>query len=207
MSRFRVLAAGMTAAVIAVLAAAVPASAHDELISSSPTPGAVLAEAPVSVTLDFSAEVLTTGAVIVIADARGDDWVAAPAVVQGTTVTADVREDMPDAGYELRWRVVSADGHPISGVIPFTVGDASPLVREQPGTDAGPDATAAVSDGSDGGTDARQTTPEDPVLRTVLIGAGGAGVALALFAVIRFLRRRPTDVDTGDAAPRVADER
>lgn len=195
MSRFRALLAGMAAAVIAVLSAAAPASAHDQLIASSPTPGQALAAAPASVSLEFSGDVLTTGAVIVIADADGADWVAAPAVPQGATVTADVRPGMPDAGYELRWRVVSADGHPISGVIPFTVGDGEPLVRNAGATTD--DAGSGSADGSS--RQEGQATQENPVMRTVLIGAGGAIVAVALFALVRFLRRRPRSAGISDA--------
>lgn len=196
MSRSRVLAAGMAVAVLAVLSAAVPASAHDELIASSPTAGEALTEAPASVSLEFSADVLTTGAVIVIADGRGTDWAAAPAVPQGSSVTADVRAGMPDAGYELRWRVVSADGHPISGIIPFTVGDGQPLVRD---ADAGTATAGGAPADDDSSAPQSQAPQEDPALRTVLIGAGGAIAAIALLAFIRFIRRRPNGTDTGDS--------
>ena len=110
---------------------------------------------------------------------------------------------MPDAGYEMRWRVVSADGHPISGIIPFTVGDGEPLVREAaPATDAPADAPADDT----GRAEKSQTAQENAALRTVLIGAGGAIAAIALLALIRFLRRRrsasapatPIDESPGD---------
>ena len=154
---------------------AAPASAHDQLVASSPSAGEALTEAPAQVSLEFGAEVLTAGAMIVIADAQGTDWVAAAAVPQGTAVTADVRAGMPDGGYELRWRVVSADGHPISGIIPFTVGDGEPLVRDaETGTDAA--TTGAPAEGS---AQESQASQENPALRTVLIGAGGAVVAIS----------------------------
>lgn len=199
MSRFRVLAAGMAVAVLAVLSAAVPASAHDELLASSPKPGEALPVAPSSVTLEFSSDVLTMGAVIVIADAEGTDWVASEPVLDGTRVTAEVQAGMPAAGYELRWRVVSSDGHPIAGIVPFTIGDGEPLTRD---ANTGTDASSVPSDGDTVSTDSsagHQSTQESGVIRVVLIGAGGAVVAIALFVLVRFLlRRRDTPAGAGD---------
>lgn len=187
MSRFRVIVAGMAVAVVAMVFAAAPASAHDELIASSPRAGESFATAPANVSLQFSDDVLSMGAVVVIADAAGVDWIAAEPVLNGTTVTAEVLPDMPVAGYELRWRVVSSDGHPISGIIPFTVGDAEPLIREA--------TPAAAADEQDAES---QITQEDgAVWRVVLIGAGGAILAVAMFALVRFLLRRR---DTPDGA-------
>lgn len=185
MSRLRMFVAATAVATVAILTVATPASAHDELLGSTPAPGEALATAPETVTLHFSADVMTMGAVIVVADADGVDWVDGSPQVEGTTVTARVRAGLPDAGYELRWRVVSGDGHPIAGILPFTVGDAAPLTRE-PATDA------AAPSASVGATAPDQTTQDGGILRVVLIGAGGAAVALALFALIRFLRRRGT---------------
>jgi methionine-rich copper-binding protein CopC len=195
MSRFRVLAAGVAVAVFAVLSAAAPASAHDELLSSSPAPGDALTAAPESVSLQFSADVLTMGAVVVIYDAEGVDWIASEPVLAGSTVTAQVRPGMPEAGYELRWRVVSSDGHPIAGVIPFTIGDADPLARDSGDeTDAAADDTGARSSSAES-----QASQENGVVRAVLVGAGGAVVAIAVFVLIRFLlRRRGAPAGTGN---------
>ena len=115
MFRTRVLAAGVVVASVVVLATAVPASAHDELISSSPVVGEVMPAAPEVVSLVFSKEVLPMGAAVIVVDQAGHDWVAAEAVLNEVTVTAELEPGMPAAGYELRWRVVSSDGHPISG--------------------------------------------------------------------------------------------
>ena len=41
--------------------------------------------------------------------------------VDATVVTAEILGDMPSADYEARWRVVSSDGHPIDGVVAFTL--------------------------------------------------------------------------------------
>lgn len=210
MSRFRVLAAGMTVGIVATLLATVlgnssPAFAHDELVESSPTVGQVFETAPTEVSLSFSAEVMTMGAIVVVVDESGRDWVDGELALDGTQVSAVVQPGMPEAGYEVRWRVVSADGHPISGVIPFTVGDGAPFDRDAAAasqTDAGASAApeAAASERPTSGTQS-QITQENPVLRTVLIGAGGAIAAITVFAVITLFRRRARPDGTGTPDP------
>lgn len=175
MLRLRTVAAGIAVAVVAVLAAAAPASAHDELVSSSPVAGERLPSPPDEITLTFSADVLDMGAEVVVADGEGTDWVAGDPLVASGTVVVPLQGGMPDAGYEVRWRVVSSDGHPISGLIPFTVGDAAPIER------AAPAETAAAAPGA--------STDDAAVPRVVLIGAVGAGIALAAFVVFLLVRR------------------
>ena len=192
MSRVRVLAAGMAVGVIAALASALPSSAHDQLIASSPSAGERLDAAPEGVSLEFSGQLLVldgAGALVMVVDPAGRDWLEGAPVVEGHMVTAALAPGMPEAGYEIRWRVVSSDGHPISGVIPFTIGDAAPLSAASPGS---------------GRTDAQQqdqTAPDIPrALRVALVGAGGAAIAAALFTVISFLRRRARRGGSGDLA-------
>lgn len=189
MSPFRRFSAGVAAAVVLVLASVAPASAHDELLSSTPAANSRLDAAPASVSLEFSADLMDVGALIMVADAAGEDWAAGDATVELTTVAVPLAEGMPVGGYEVRWRVVSSDGHPISGVIPFTVGDADPLQREvaaESGTDGPTDADDAVAQEQQ----SQNTRETEGVPRVVLIGAAGAAIAVAVFAAIYFLRRR-----------------
>lgn len=186
MSALRRIGAGLALAMIAVLAIAVPASAHDQLTSSTPAEGEALATAPEEVVMTFSGELIVLDAsmpvaVVMVVDASGQDWATGETDVQGNMVTAQLKTGMPVAGYQVRWQVVSEDGHPIAGMIPFTIGDADPMV------------TAGNSDGS---MDSDPATTEDQIadessspVRVLLIGAGGAAIAAAGFALYRFLRR------------------
>ncbi|MFK3679080.1 copper resistance protein CopC [Microbacterium sp. NPDC090218] len=199
MSPVRRIAAGLTIAAIATLAIATPASAHDQLISSTPAADERLAAPPESITMTFSGELLVldaslTGAVVLVVDESGKDWVAGDVTVAGRTVTAPLTPGMPSAGYQVRWQVVSEDGHPIAGVVPFTVGDAEPMATS--GDDA-TDTSASPSEQSD------QNAEPGGALRVLLIGAGGAAVAVLVFVLIRFLRRPRTAAappETGDPA-------
>lgn len=191
----RPLALGAVVALVSVFVVAAPAAAHDELLASTPVSGEQLAAAPENVSLAFSADVLTLGAAIIVVDQSGRDWVAGEPIVVEGVVTAPLAGGLPEAGYEIRWRVVSSDGHPISGLIPFTVGDAEPLER------------AAVTPSSVAEAPLEQNAQDlgthdvGAIPRVVVVGLVGATLALALFAVIFFIRRRaraggPDDEDS-----------
>lgn len=195
MSRLRSIALGLAAAAIVVLTSAVPAAAHDELIASDPVPGQELDAGPTAVTLEFSADLLDQGAMVILADGDGQDWIEGDVEVDGAHVSVAVRPGMPAGGYEVRWRVVSSDGHPIAGVIPFTVGEAAALPPVTPT----PTALEEPVDTNDENAQESQDTQESRgVLRAVLIGAGGAVFAVALVTGILFLRRRGSADDGSD---------
>ena len=188
MSPVRRWVVGVTVAAVAILATALPASAHDALVHSTPQVDERLAAAPEKIVLTFSGELLTlgdstTGAVVLVIDEKGRDWAGDDVEVAGNTVTVGVDPAMPEAGYQVRWQVVSEDGHPISGIVPFTIGDAEPMALQS----AGGQSAAEAEDLED------QTTPEPGgVPRALLIGGGGAVIAVAAFALYRFLRRPRT---------------
>lgn len=199
MSPFRTFTLGAAAALVVVLASAVPASAHDALVSSSPAEGARLDAAPTSVSLEFTAEVMDVGALILVVDADGKDWVAGDPTVLPSTVSVPLAADLPVGGYEVRWRVVSSDGHPIAGVVPFTVGDAEPLPRTS-GTTTGTDPAGGGSV-EDTTTQATESTPQGGgIPRVALIAMIGAAAGIAVFVGIRFFRRRHRAAGTGDEA-------
>lgn len=204
----RVLRTAMTGAILALVAVfALPtaASAHDQLVSSDPAADAQLDTAPTVVTLEFSAAIMDTGLAMTVVDADGTDHLVDEPVADGTTVTATL-DTLPAGGYQVRWRVVSSDGHPISGYVPFTVGDAEPLPTPTAGegttaddgdtaasADAAPSEDAASESGAavtTSSTDGSTASDDSGVLRTVLIGAGGAVVAVGVLVLILVLNRR-----------------
>jgi copper transport protein len=118
---------GRTAAALVVVAVALatarPAGAHAVLESTNPGDGARLDAAPAEVVFDFSEPVgATTGAVRVI-DGEGNRVDDGRVDAADDLVSVGLQADLPDGGYVATYRVVSGDGHPISGAITFTVGD------------------------------------------------------------------------------------
>lgn len=111
------IGAGITAATLSLGALTIaPAHAHDTLINANPEEGEVLDEAPGEVVLEFSGSELTTGAgitnEILVLDSDDYDWASEePAEVEGSTMSTDIPQQLPDGEYEVHYRVVYSDGH------------------------------------------------------------------------------------------------
>jgi methionine-rich copper-binding protein CopC len=112
------------------------AFAHDVLIGSDPADGASLPVGPNQVTLRFDLPVQETFSTITVVGPDGGHFEAGPARVDGSTVTAPVRPLGPAGPYTIGYRIVSDDGHPLSGSIRFTL--------TQPGPGQGVPAAAAA---------------------------------------------------------------
>jgi methionine-rich copper-binding protein CopC len=107
-------------AVVASIFGATTVTAHSVLDESTPRNGSVVTVAPTSITLRFNESVSNPR--IVLRKAR------TPAVsgrttlqTDGTVVAFRPGRAITDGEYSATWRVRSADGHYISGVVRFTV--------------------------------------------------------------------------------------
>ncbi|MFJ8946262.1 copper resistance CopC/CopD family protein [Streptomyces sp. NPDC102395] len=115
--------------VLALLAGgASPAAAHSTLVRAVPADSSVIKTAPDRITLTFSETVgLSAGSLRVLSpeSLRVDEGPVRHA--PGTADTAEVRlaDKLPEGTYTVGWRVVSADGHPISGAFTFSLGRSS----------------------------------------------------------------------------------
>ncbi|GGI02932.1 copper resistance CopC/CopD family protein [Egicoccus halophilus] len=107
-----------------LVALAVPASAHASLIETSPPDGTRLEAAPEQVLLRFSEAVSSTpdGIRVFDADATRVD-AGERETVSPTEVAVALPADLPDGGYVVTFRVISADSHPVAGTFTFVVGD------------------------------------------------------------------------------------
>jgi methionine-rich copper-binding protein CopC len=123
-------AAVLAAALLALLwGGAAPAWAHSSLISSSPAADSVLAQAPDRVELVFNEEIRDFQPKLAITVGAADPVEVTP-TVDGATVRADLTglglatgSDGTPVAWKIGYRVVSADGHPVSGLVTFSVGD------------------------------------------------------------------------------------
>jgi copper transport protein len=123
----RVVAVALLAALAVVCGPAPPASAHATLIGTDPVEGAVLDAAPGRVVFTFDEAVAAVPDGVRVFDAAGGA-VASTAVVTGTELEVRPTGPVGDGTLVVVWRVVSADGHPISGSLSFSVGAPSPQV-------------------------------------------------------------------------------
>ncbi len=146
---------------LAGLVLAGPAAAHAELVATTPGEGARLDAAPAEVTLEFSEAVSLGAGYARVIDGAGERVDTGTPAVDGGTVTVPLRDDLPDAGYLVTFRVISADSHPVSGAFGFVVGDGEPV-------------DASVADAA---------ADEDEVVAGLLVAArwlGFAGLALGV---------------------------
>lgn len=94
------------------------ALAHDALKSSSPAKNAKVS-AVETIELEFTARIqLPT---IILRDGEGKSVALDKARAEDRTVTSTVNDPLPPGKYVIGYRVVSSDGHPLVGEIPFTV--------------------------------------------------------------------------------------
>lgn len=168
-ARFRARAASAALAALLLslggLLSASPASAHDELVSSDPAADVALDALPAQIAMTFSGEIATDpGATEVqVTDASGAALADGEPVVQSNVVTQPLTGEAsgaePISGtVTVLWKVVSSDGHPISGQYSFTVSGApSPTASPTETTTASP---APVESPSEEASTAPPIAPE-----------------------------------------------
>lgn len=102
---------------VVMLGTAAPAVAHTSLVSTDPVDGATLEAAPPQVVLTFSEPLRDPSEASVVVDG---DAVEARVEVDGPRLV--VTPAQPAEGeHEVNYRVVSADGHPVTGTTSFVV--------------------------------------------------------------------------------------
>jgi copper transport protein len=167
------------------VAALVPAAAgaHASLKAAAPQNGAVLDAAPERVVFRFSEGVEGSFGALRVVDERGrrvDDGAVTRPDGRRDALAVGLRPGTPKGAFAATYRVVSADGHPVSGGVTFVVGRdvtaAPPDVRELTEAQAAPAGIGTALS----------------IARAVrYVGIGGAvGVPTLLLAVWAPLRRR-----------------
>ncbi len=133
-------------AVAALLIGAPAASAHSVMTGSDPADGAELAEGPEQVSVSFNEVPQSQFATLNVVGPDGNLWSKGDPRIEGESVVVDVGELGPVGDYTVAYRVTSADGHPVSGTVTFT------LTQEGSGTPGeAADSSASDDAGSDDG--------------------------------------------------------
>lgn len=125
------------------LLGAVPASAHDTLEGSDPADGATVATVPASVTLTFNEEVQNFSPVIQVTGPDGANWADGDPTVAGVDVSVPIKAGAPAGAYTVAYRIVSSDGHPVTGELAFTAEAAA--AGAAPASSAAPTSSPASS--------------------------------------------------------------
>ncbi|MDX3131955.1 copper resistance protein CopC [Streptomyces europaeiscabiei] len=114
------------ATVGALLAGAVPVSAHAALTGSDPQQGSVVQEAPGQVSLTFSEKVAMSDGAVRVYDPKGKEADTGEVTdLGGNSYAVELHSGLPDGTFTVTYQVVSADSHPVSGAFTFSVGAPS----------------------------------------------------------------------------------
>lgn len=169
------------------------ASAHDELVATTPTSGEVLKASPKNIVLTFSGDLKEIGTIINLKDSQGQA-VENSFKIERRDLTITPAAALPNGEYNLVTRVVSSDGHPIDKKLSFSVADpkasatpeatksAVPEVNPAPSAAPTAENTVAPVDQSPAGTFAG--------LPAALVWIIGGLVAIGLVATILVRFRR-----------------
>ncbi|GAA3698054.1 copper resistance protein CopC [Nonomuraea antimicrobica] len=184
------------AAALLVFGTAAPALAHDTLKSSNPAKGAEV-ESVDEIRLEFSAKVRMP---FVIVRGEGDaQHQSGEPEVDGAVVTQAVGGPLPDGKYTIAYRVVSSDGHPIEGEIPFRVKGApspEPSASEEaasapPPASAAPSASAPTPSGSEVAATDQASAEQGATFPVWLIIVIGALVGIGIGFLLSARKKRP----------------
>ncbi len=171
---------GAVVVLLGIVLGAGTASAHAELLSSSPANQELLAESPTEIALQFTEAVDPIEPGIRLLDADGNEVELDPVDQSGGSerMRASIPSTLDDGTYVVAWQAVSTDSHRVRGSFTFSVGVLSAVA---PG----------VVDGLfDGGSD---SSSED-----FLLGIGRfvsyAGVGLLAGGLVLALALSPSTV-------------
>lgn len=187
------VAALIVAAAVGAFGGAQAASAHDSLVSSTPSADETVSTAS-EVELTFSANLLGAdgGNEVIVVGPDSRHYETDCTALAGPTLTTPVQ--LGAAGeYQVTWRAVSSDGHPVSGTYEFAYAPAAGAPAA-PGAETSPCAKVAA-DQSAPATDA--TAPASGPSGLV-IGLGVGGVAVIAVGVVVFLLVRTRRGDDSD---------
>lgn len=174
-----------------VLAVAAPASAHSSLVASTPVDGETLTELPAEYSVTMN-ETLLGGAgdaafALRVRDEAGLYYGDGCLTIVDATVSTPAA--IGAAGeYVLEWQVVSADGHPVGGEIPFTwEGEATAEGTASPAACGaeGPETTTPDAESGHHGDTASEIPVSDVLWIVGAVLAVAAAVTVALIATRR----------------------
>lgn len=168
-------------ALIISLAGSGIAAAHTALANSDPGKDATVTTAPAAIVLTFNEDINPAFASVIVSSADGRNWISGSPRVEGPRLTSAVGPGRPGNGvYTVGYRVVSADGHPVTGSYKFTIAGVS----EEPPPTSTPAAVAPRT----AAAPPPSAAPASSDTRTTVLTAAVAGLALG--GVIAFWQSR-----------------
>lgn len=164
-----VIATAMTA--LAIMITPTAASAHAALADSNPRDGATLTALPDRVTISLN-EPVRDPAQIVVLDADDNRLNRKTVEVADKTASSQILNQPGPGKYTMSYRVVSTDGHPVTGTIAFTIKAPTPTEPATASPTASPEAAIP--------TDASSPRPSTSGVDTTSADSGDDSRALEI---------------------------
>lgn len=209
------LVAAFLLASAALLVAGPSAQAHDELLGTDPAADSTVEALPAAISLTFSGIIAPDegASEVSVTDAAGTELADGAPTTQDNVLTQPLAGEASGA-LTVLWKVVSSDGHPISGEYQFTVSGAptptpTPTTTPEPTQTSQPTQTPEPSPTTVDPVEAGSTSWPWIVLGVVLLAvAGGVAYLLASRArrekALAEGRERALGDDDPDSAPPAA---
>ncbi|MFJ7849343.1 copper resistance protein CopC [Peribacillus sp. NPDC097206] len=103
----------------------VTAFGHASVLSSNPSPNESLDTIPEKISIQFSETIQSSFHSLAMYSKEGKEIPLQDIQVSGNTLEATWSSSFDEGVYIIKWRVVSSDGHPIKGTIPFQYGESN----------------------------------------------------------------------------------
>ncbi|KFN01709.1 copper transport protein YcnJ [Bacillus clarus] len=124
----RRLGAWLLIACVCIILIPKSASAHAYVVKSNPTENETLKKAPSVVKIEFDEDIqVSSFNTLFVRDTSGKRVDLKDAHIDKSNkklLEAGLKENLKNGLYSIQWKAISADGHPIQGVIPFCIGSA-----------------------------------------------------------------------------------
>jgi copper transport protein len=172
------LAAALLAGALALVGAS-SAEAHATLEGTSPPRGAVVPRQPDAVIFRFDEPVEGNFGAVRVFDANGDEVDQSDAFHpngDGPRLGVHLKPDLPDGSYTATYRVVSADGHIVSGGFVFSIGKAGAAPKQTVAQLVGRSGSGPVTDVAMG------------IARALQFGSIALAVGLVAFLLLVWVR-------------------
>lgn len=147
----------LAAVCLAVLA--LPALAHSQLRTAAPAPDSAVTSPPQELVLEFGQAIRVLPDDIELIGPNGPVTTGPAATSALTVVTVPVADQVGDGTYQVRWRVIGADGHPLEGVYDFSVSLAEAAAPPTPDATVSAAPVTAAPEVEDGPSTGQTSVP------------------------------------------------
>jgi copper transport protein len=114
--------------IIIIFSLPTTSSAHAYVVKSTPTEDEVLEKPPTKISIQFDEEIQPAFHSLKVLNQSGQRVdknnghinKKNKAIIEG-----NLNSHLPDGTYTIQWNVISSDGHPVDGIIPFQIGASS----------------------------------------------------------------------------------